>query len=117
MPAFAASVPRLAVAALCLAFALAPSRAAAEELRDVVMALPAFSLSFSFEYIAEDMGLYEKHGLRVKNIVLPGVGSINGVISGSAEFGVASAISLTRAAAHGQKLLAIAETTDHAIVQ
>ena len=81
------------------------------------MALPAFSLSFSFEYLAEDMGLYQKRGVRVRQIVLPGVGSINGVISGSADFGIASATSLTRAAARGQRLLAIAMTTDRLIVQ
>jgi NitT/TauT family transport system substrate-binding protein len=105
----------------CGAFAivlLILARAAqAAEPADVVMALPAFSLSFSFEYLAEDLGIYEKHGVRVKQVVLPGVGSINGVISGSADFGVASATSLTRAAARGQRLLAIAMTTDRLIVQ
>ena len=117
MPGFAASLFRYAVAAALLGLVGSPTRAQAQQLQDIVIALPAYSLSFSFEFIAEDIGLYEKHGLRVKSIVLPGVGAINGVISGSTEFGVSSSISLTRAAAHGQKLLAIAETTDHAIVQ
>jgi NitT/TauT family transport system substrate-binding protein len=81
------------------------------------MALPAFSLSFSFEFLAEDMGFYEKHGVHMRQIVLPGVGSINGVISGSADFGVAAGTSLTRAAARGQRLLAIALTLDRPIVQ
>ena len=104
----------------CVAFAilLLLARAApAAEPTDLVMALPAFSLSFSFEYLAEDAGIYEKHGVRMKQVVLPGVGSINGVISGSADFGVSSATSLTRAAARGQRLLAIAMTTDRLIVQ
>ncbi len=96
---------------------LAALPALAAEPVPVIFALPAFSLSFSFEYLAEDMGLFSKRGLQVRQVVLPGVGSINGVISGSAEFGVSSATSLTRAAAHGQKLLAIAETTDRIIVQ
>src|SRR6185312_9329517 len=91
-------------AAFILAALLAGPARAAEPV-EAVMALPAFSLSFSFEYLAEDMGLYEKRGVRVRQIVLPGVGSINGVISGSADFGIASATSLTRAAARGQRLL------------
>jgi NitT/TauT family transport system substrate-binding protein len=103
-------------AALAILLSLAPPVGAAEPV-EVTMALPAYSLSFSFEYVAEDAGLYAKHGLKVKQVMLPGVGSINGVISGSADFGVSSATSLTRAAARGQKLLAIAMTTDRPIVQ
>jgi NitT/TauT family transport system substrate-binding protein len=105
-----------AVAFLCLvAAASAPAQTA--KLPEVVVALPAFSLSFSAEYLAEDMGLYRKRGIAVKMIELPGVGTINGVISGSADFGLPGANSLTRAAARGQRLLAIAETTDHLIAQ
>jgi ABC-type nitrate/sulfonate/bicarbonate transport system substrate-binding protein len=84
---------------------------------DAVIALPGYSLTFSFEYIAEDMGLYDKAGVHMRSIELPGVGATNGVISGSADFSVGAATSLTRAAAHGQRLLAIAETTAGLIVQ
>ena len=108
------TVWRAAVLALLL---LAGRGARAAEPVDVVMALPAFSLSFSFEYLAEDMGIFARHGLRVKQVVLPGVGSINGVIAGSADFGISAGTSLTRAAARGQKLLAIALTTDRVITQ
>src|SRR5665213_1187082 len=62
MPGFAASLFRYAVAAALLALAGSPTRAQAQQLQDIVIALPAYSLSFSFEFIAEDMGLYEKHG-------------------------------------------------------
>jgi NitT/TauT family transport system substrate-binding protein len=104
-------------ATIALAALILCTRAGAAELTEAVMALPAFSLSFSFEFLAEDMGFYEKHGVHMRQLVLPGVGSINGVISGSADFGVASATSLTRAAARGQRLLAIAGSTDRLIVQ
>ena len=106
----------LLFAAACVAAAV-PVRAEQAKLEDITVALPAFSLSFSAEYLAEDMGLYEKRGLKAKVVELPGVGSINGVISGSADFAISSSISLTRAAARGQRLLAIAETTDRVIVQ
>jgi ABC-type nitrate/sulfonate/bicarbonate transport system substrate-binding protein len=67
--------------------------------------------------VAEDLGFFAKEGVRVKAIEIAGVGAMNAVISGSADFALPSAISLTRAAAHGQRLLAIAETLDRAIVQ
>jgi sulfonate transport system substrate-binding protein len=106
-----------ALALFIVALGAPAALAQAPRLGDIVMALPAFSLSFSFEYLAEDMGIYDKHGVHTKNIVLPGVGSINGVISGSAQFGVSAGTSLTRAATRGQKLLAIAMTTDRIITQ
>ena len=105
---------RIALAIVLLLLGAGPLQA---QPADIVMAVPTFSLSLSFEYIAEDMGLYDKHGVHVKAVVLPGVGSINAVISGSAEFAVSSATSMTRAAARGQRLLAIAMTTDRIIAQ
>jgi ABC-type nitrate/sulfonate/bicarbonate transport system substrate-binding protein len=104
------------VALLASLWFAAPARAEAT-LQDVTIALPAFSLSFSSEYLAEDMGFYAKRGLHAKIIEIAGVGAINAVISGSADFALPSAISLTRAAARGQRLLAIAETSDRVIVQ
>jgi NitT/TauT family transport system substrate-binding protein len=105
------------IAAIALAALVLSARSEAAEPTQAVMALPAFSLSFSFEFLAEDMGFYEKHGVHMRQIVLPGVGSINGVISGSADFAVTAGTSLTRAAARGQRLLAIALTLDRPIVQ
>ncbi len=107
---------KVACGTLAMVLLLGGAAAAAEPI-DVTMALPTFSLSLSFEYLAEDAGIYEKHGLRVKPVLLPGVGSINGVISGSADAAVSSATSMTRAAARGQALLAIAMTTDRPITQ
>ena len=51
------------------------------------MALPAVGFPFTAGYVADGLGLWEKHGLRVKTIVIAGVGSTNAVISGSADFG------------------------------
>jgi ABC-type nitrate/sulfonate/bicarbonate transport system substrate-binding protein len=51
----------------------------------------------------------------VQKVVLAGVGTTNGVISGAADFGFSNGASLTRAAARGQKLLGIAVMSDKPI--
>ncbi|HXQ51416.1 MAG TPA: ABC transporter substrate-binding protein [Stellaceae bacterium] len=86
-------------------------------LKDVTMAVPAYSLTFVLGYLADDLGLWAKHGLAVKSVQIAGVGSMNAVIAGSAEVTQASAITLTRAAARGQKVLAIAEMLDRLVVE
>ena len=91
--------------------------AAAADLHDVSLAVPAFSLSFSMLYLADDLGLWEKHGLKVKSTLIAGVGSANAVISGSADMGIASPPTVTRAAAHGQRLLAIAAMQNRLFVE
>jgi len=106
-----------AAALVLLSLPAPPTRAEEAKLTDVVLANPAISLSFSAAYLAEDLGLFVKHGLRVKMIEIPGVGAINAVISGSADFAQPSSLSLTRAAARGQRLLAIAETSNKPIIQ
>ncbi len=65
-------------------------------------------MSFLAAYIAEDTGIWRDNELDVKVINLPGVTTVNAVIAGSSDFALAASDSLTRAAAHGQKLLAIA---------
>src|SRR5881394_2526400 len=67
-------------------------------------------------FIAEELGLWAKHGLRVKIIQIAGVGATNAVIAGSADFVQAGGSTLTRAAARGQRLLAIANTAERNIV-
>jgi len=84
----------------------APARAENEH---VLLALPAEGMQFLGYYVAEDLGFFAEQGLDVKHVVLAGVGSFNGVVSGSADFAFASGASLTRAAAHGQRMLAIAQ--------
>jgi NitT/TauT family transport system substrate-binding protein len=105
-------------AALALAFCAgaAPSHAQ-PAVEDVTMAVPAVGFPFVAGYIADGLKLWEKHGLRVRTIMIAGIGSTNAVISGSAEFAQVSGLSLTRAAANGQRLLAIVNTTDKPITE
>ncbi len=93
------------------------ARAEEAKLDDVTMAIPTFSLAFAHEYLNQDAGFYKKHGLNVKTVQLDGLTTINAVISGSIDFGQASGSSLTRAAAKGQKLLALALLNDHPSTQ
>ena len=86
-------------------------------LENVVLANPVISLSFSMGYIAEDLGIWAKHGLAVKTIEISGVGALNAVISGSADFAQPSGPSFTRAVGKGQKLIAIAASTNRMTVQ
>src|SRR5262245_22873064 len=84
---------------------------------DVSLAYPNVAFTFSAAYIAEDVGLFAKHGLRLKPLLVAGPGSTNAVISGSADFALASTTVQTRAAARGQRLLSIVNPTDRPIVQ
>jgi ABC-type nitrate/sulfonate/bicarbonate transport system substrate-binding protein len=104
-------------AALATAIGAMQPAHADDKLTPVVLANPAESLSFSAAYLAEDLGIFKQNGMAVKMMLIPGVGAFNAVVAGSAEFAQPSAITLTRAAAKGQRMLAIAETTDHPIIQ
>ncbi len=83
------------------------SASARAEMESATVVLPAPVVLFLTVYAAEDY-FWPKEGLEVKVINIPGVGAMNAVISGSAEFSLSSGGSITRAAAHDQKLLAIA---------
>ena len=93
---------RSAVALSAVVAAAAPAFAAEE----VDYALPALSLSFATSYIADEMGYWKDAGLAVKMPMLPGVGAVNAVLSGSVEFANASAPTLIRSNARGQKIVA-----------
>ncbi len=96
----------IAVTALaCVAAAVSPARAASEQ---TSLAIPAYVILFLAEYVAEDQHLWEQQDLDVKVQFIAGVGSMNAVIAGSTDFSMSSGGSLTRAASHGQNLLAIA---------
>ncbi len=107
----------LALAALATG-ALAIARpAAAEELIQSTTAIPVYSLGFMTEMYAQDMQLYQKHGVNMKMLQINGLGTINAVIAGSVDFGQPSGASFLRAAARGQSLLAIVEFTNRIVVQ
>lgn len=95
----------IAIGALVLGFA-APAKAA--ELEHTSMAQTPAIMAFLAAYIAEDAGIWRDNGLDVKVINLPGVATVNAVIAGSADFALSGSDALTRAAAKGQKLLALA---------
>jgi NitT/TauT family transport system substrate-binding protein len=84
---------------------------------EVVMAIPNFTFNVTAGLIADELKLWEKYGLHVKTIQIQGVGATNAVISGSADFAQIGGTTLTRAAARGQRLLAIAGTSERNIVE
>jgi ABC-type nitrate/sulfonate/bicarbonate transport system substrate-binding protein len=107
--------PGLAMAAILIAVSASPLHAQSGE--EIVLADPAFSLTFSAGYVATDLGLWQKHGINVKTVQLSGIAAINSTISGSSQFAQASASSFGRASARGQKLIAIATTIDRPFAQ
>src|SRR6185436_18452026 len=114
MPAYGLS--RLAVLAAVLLLA-APVHAQPGGAENVVLAVPNVALTFAPGYLAEDLGLFAKHGLNLKSVVITGIGSANAVISGSADFAQISGATLTRAAARGQRLLGIVGTLNRPVIQ
>jgi len=96
-----------------LAAAIIPAaQQARAEGEHAIVSLPAENFGFLPFYVAQDAHIFEAQGLDVQKVVLAGVGTTNGVISGAADFGFSNGASLTRAAARGQKLLAIAIMSD-----
>ena len=86
-----------------------PARAQMEK---TTLALPAVAMVFLSDYVAEDAHLYQKEGLDVKIDFIAGVGAFNAVVAGATDFSMSSGLTLNRAAAHGQRMLAIANTLD-----
>src|SRR5215207_9250578 len=103
--------------ALVLAGVLVPAAAPAQQADEITFAYPNIALTFSAGYLAEDRGFYAKNGLKVKGLVIAGPGATNAVISGSADFALASAVVQTRAASKGQRLLSIANPLERPVVQ
>ncbi|HEX4195237.1 MAG TPA: ABC transporter substrate-binding protein [Stellaceae bacterium] len=99
------------------AFVALPPVARAQKLEPVTMAMPSEGLAYSLSYIADAKGLWAKHGLDLHEVLIAGIGATNAVIAGSVELSHASGASLTRAAAHGQRLLAIVAVLDRASVE
>ena len=102
--------------AIVLIFSITSLRAEQTALEDVIIAVPNFTFTLTPNFVADELGLWAKHGLRVKMIQITGIGATNAVISGSADFSQAGGSTLTRAAAQGQRLLAIANTAERNIV-
>jgi NitT/TauT family transport system substrate-binding protein len=105
-----------AAAAVALSVGLAPAIATAQE-TELVFAIPAQTLTFSAHFVAHDGGFFQKEGLKVTDKVLVGVNSPNAVLAGSADFTVGTGPVFLRAAAKGQKFLAIVNTVDKPLVE
>lgn len=88
----------------CCALAVSAAPARAEQ---TILAIPGQNVLFLSRYIAEDMHLWEQQGLDVKVLNIIGIGSMNAVIAGSADFSMGSGPTITRAVAHGQKVVAL----------
>lgn len=85
---------------------VAPGQAETER---ITLIIPAELVSLLPLYVAEDTGLWRQAGLDVNIVTIPSVGGMNAVIAGSADVSFSTGAAITRAAAHGQKLVAIAE--------
>ncbi len=108
----------ISVAAIAVGVALAPLAARADDKPiDVIIALPAPTLTFSAPFLAEDAGLYKKEGLNVSHRMLVGVEAVNAVIAGSADFTDSTGPVFLRANAKGQPLVAIANLIDKPLVE
>src|SRR5499426_4348254 len=103
--------------ALIAALATMPAAAQQPKIEEGIMAVPVVSLSFSLGYLADDLNLWEKYGVRIKTVQISGIGAMNAVIAGSADFTQSSGSAVTRAAARGQKLLGIVGTINRPSVQ
>ena len=84
---------------------------------DIVMAIPAPTMTFSAHFIAHDAGFYKKEGLNVSDRNLVGVASTNAVIAGSADFTEGTGATFLRAVANGQKTFAIATLVNKPMVE
>jgi ABC-type nitrate/sulfonate/bicarbonate transport system substrate-binding protein len=106
--------------ALMILGGLGPTVANAEDAKpeiDILMALPAPTLTFSNAFLAEDAGFYKREGLKVSTRTIVGVGSVNAVIAGSADFTIGTGPVFLRAAANGQRMLAIMNLIDKPLVE
>ncbi len=88
-----------------LALGAVPARAQTEH---TILAIPGVNVLFLVQYVAADQHFWEQQGLDVKIINITGIGAMNAVIAGSADFSMSSGATITRAAARGQKLVALA---------
>ncbi len=99
------TVKRILFGVAAIAALAAPAQAAEEH---ATLAIPGVNVLFLVQYVAQDRHLWEHEGLDVKVLYINGIGSMNAVIAGSADFSMSSGPSITRAYAKGQKLVALA---------
>jgi NitT/TauT family transport system substrate-binding protein len=108
--------PFTVAAAIGIAVGLSPSLGRSQEI-DVIMALPAQTLTFTTAFVAEDMGFYKKEGLNVTTRNLVGVAAPNAVLAGSAHFTMGTGPVYLRAASQGQRFFAVANMIERPMVE
>jgi ABC-type nitrate/sulfonate/bicarbonate transport system substrate-binding protein len=109
---------KLVVAAgLGIAVGFNPTAAECQQETEIVFAIPALTLTFTGHFVAEDAGFFKKEGLKVSSRNLVGVASPNAVLAGSADFTMGTGPVFLRAAAQGQRFLAIANLVDRPMVE
>ena len=108
--------PFTVAAAVGIAVGLGPSVGKSQEI-DVIMALPAQTLTFTTAFVAEDMGFYKKEGLNVTTRNLVGVAAPNAVLAGSAHFTMGTGPVYLRAASQGQRFFALANMIERPMVE
>ena len=97
----------LAACAMLAMTATAP----AQPLREITIGLASGSMTVAAPRIANELGLFEKHGLSAKFVILDSSSAaIAGLISGSLKFINAGVSDLIIAQSHGQKVVAVANT-------
>ncbi|HEV8015351.1 MAG TPA: ABC transporter substrate-binding protein [Stellaceae bacterium] len=90
-----------------LGLAVAALAAPVARAEDTILAMPGQNVLFLARYIADDQHLWSKQGLNVKILDIIGIGSMNAVIAGSADFSMGSGPTITRAWARGQHVSAL----------
>jgi len=107
----------LALGVLGIALGLLPAVGQSQQEAEVTVAIPALTLTFASHFVAEDAGFFKHEALKVSTRNLVGVASPNAVLAGSADFTMGTGPVFLRAAAQGQKLLAIANLVDRPMVE
>jgi len=107
---------QIAAAILGIATAFGSSTVKSQEI-EVIFAIPALTLTFTGHFVAEDAGFFKKEGLKVSTRNLVGVASTNAVLAGSADFTFGTGPVFLRAAAQGQRFLAIANLVERPMVE
>src|SRR5262249_10038067 len=98
---------RVATMSIGISVGLGPTPGNSQDM-EIVMALPAPTLTFSSAFIADDAAFHRKDGCKLCHRSIVGVASRTAVIGGSADFTIATVPVCLRAASLGQRLLGFA---------
>jgi NitT/TauT family transport system substrate-binding protein len=112
----AARWSRATVVAACLV-AFSGACGGGDDPANVVITIPSNTLMASSIFVAQDLGLFERAGLHVQVRTIVGVGSVNAVLAGDADFTIGTGATFLRAWSQGQQFVAIANMVDRPLVE